>query len=54
VRIHYPLSNSYFLVAHFHNVLIGSVVFGFLSGMYYGWPKMFGYRLDERRGRLTF
>lgn len=54
VPVDYQLSNSYFLVAHFHNVLIGGVVFGFLSGMYYWWPKMFGYRLDERRGRLAF
>ncbi len=50
----YQVHNSYFLVAHFHNVLIGGTVFGMLAGMYYWWPKMFGYRLDERQGRLAF
>jgi cytochrome aa3-600 menaquinol oxidase subunit 1 len=50
----YQLHNSYFLVAHFHNALIGGVVFGFLSGLYYWWPKMFGYRLNERQGRWAF
>jgi cytochrome aa3-600 menaquinol oxidase subunit 1 len=46
----YQLHNSYFLVAHFHNVLIGGTVYGLLAGLYYWWPKMFGYRLDERQG----
>ncbi len=50
----YQLNNTYFLVAHFHNVLIGGVVFGLLAGMYYWWPKMFGYMLDERWGRRAF
>ena len=50
----YQLHNTYFLVAHFHNVLIGGVVFGMLSGIYYWWPKMFGYKLDERLGRWAF
>ena len=50
----YQLHNSYFLVAHFHNVLIGGVVFGFLSGLYYWWPKMFGFKLNERQGRWAF
>ncbi len=50
----YQVHNSYFLVANFHNVLIGGTVFGLLAGMYYWWPKMFGYRLDERQGRWAF
>lgn len=50
----YQFHNSYFMVAHFHNMLIGGVVFGFLSGLYYWWPKMFGYTLDEHQGRWAF
>jgi cytochrome aa3-600 menaquinol oxidase subunit 1 len=50
----YQVHNTYFLVAHFHNVLIGGVVFGLLAGLYYWWPKMFGYKLDERQGKLAF
>ena len=50
----YQFHNSYFLVAHFHNVLIGGVVFGLFSGLYYWWPKMFGYTLNERQGKWAF
>ncbi len=50
----YQFHNSYFLVAHFHNVLIGGVVFGLFSGLYYWWPKMFGYMLNERQGKWAF
>ena len=50
----YQFHNSYFLVAHFHNVIIGGVVFGVLAGVYYWWPKMFGYMLNERHGRWAF
>lgn len=50
----YQLHNTYFLVAHFHNVLIGGVLFGLLSGTYYWWPKMFGHKLDERQGKWAF
>ena len=50
----YQFHNSYFLVAHFHNVLIGGTIFGFFSALYYWWPKMFGYKLDERQGRWAF
>ena len=50
----YQLHNSYFLVAHFHLMLIGGTVFGMLAGTYYWWPKMFGYSLDERQGKLAF
>ncbi|GAA3325246.1 hypothetical protein GCM10020331_056340 [Ectobacillus funiculus] len=37
----YQYHNSYFLIAHFHQVLIGGVVFGYLAGMYYWFPKKF-------------
>ncbi|WP_067932869.1 cytochrome aa3 quinol oxidase subunit I [Alicyclobacillus kakegawensis] len=50
----YQYHNSYFLIAHFHQVLIGGVVFGMLAGMYYWWPKMFGFKLDDRLGRCAF
>ena len=50
----YQFHNSYFLIAHFHNVLIGGTVFGLLAGLYYWWPKTFGFMLDERQGRWAF
>ena len=50
----YQYHNSFFLIAHFHQVLIGGTVFGMLAGMYYWWPKMFGYMLNERLGRWAF
>lgn len=50
----YQYHNSYFLIAHFHQVLIGGTVFGMLAGMYYWWPKMFGHMLNERLGRWGF
>lgn len=50
----YQYHNSYFLIAHFHQVLIGGVVFGLVAGMYYWWPKMFGFKLDEKLGRWAF
>ncbi|WP_091738909.1 cytochrome c oxidase subunit I [Marininema mesophilum] len=46
--------DSYFVVAHFHYVLIGGTVFGILSGLYYWWPKMFGYKLNETLGKWNF
>jgi cytochrome o ubiquinol oxidase subunit 1 len=50
----FVLHNSLFLVAHFHNVIIGGVVFGLFAGMVYWFPKAFGYRLDEFWGKLSF
>jgi cytochrome aa3-600 menaquinol oxidase subunit I len=50
----YQYHNSYFLIAHFHQVLIGGVVFGYIAGMYYWWPKMFGFKLNERLGKWGF
>jgi cytochrome aa3-600 menaquinol oxidase subunit 1 len=50
----YQYHNSYFLIAHFHQVLIGGVVFGYLAGLYYWWPKLFGFKLNERLGYWGF
>jgi len=49
-----PFHNSYFLIAHFHQVLIGGVVFGYFAGLYYWWPKMFGFKLHEGLGKWAF
>jgi cytochrome o ubiquinol oxidase subunit 1 len=48
------LHNSLFLVAHFHNVIIGGVVFGVFAGINYWFPKAFGFKLDAFWGKLTF
>jgi cytochrome aa3-600 menaquinol oxidase subunit 1 len=50
----YQYHNSYFMISHFHNVLIGGTVFGCLAGLTYWWPKMFGHKLDERLGKWAF
>ncbi|MFD0713412.1 cbb3-type cytochrome c oxidase subunit I [Paenibacillus sp. GCM10027626] len=50
----FQFHNSYFLIAHFHQVIIGGVVFGYFAGLYYWWPKLFGYRLSERIGKWAF
>ena len=50
----FVLHNSLFLVAHFHNVIIGGVLFGAFAGINYWWPKAFGFRLDEFWGKLSF
>ncbi len=46
--------DSYFVVAHFHYVLIGGVVFPIFGGIYYWWPKFTGRMLSERLGKLNF
>jgi cytochrome o ubiquinol oxidase subunit 1 len=48
------LHNSLFLVAHFHNVIIGAVLFGGFAGYTYWFPKAFGFRLDETLGKAAF
>ena len=48
------LHNSLFLIAHFHNVIIGGVVFGCMAGINYWFPKAFGFKLDERLGKASF
>ncbi|TAL55572.1 cytochrome o ubiquinol oxidase subunit I [Pandoraea sp.] len=50
----FALHNSLFLVAHFHNVIIGGVFFGMMAGINYWFPKAFGYRLDPFWGRCSF
>jgi cytochrome o ubiquinol oxidase subunit 1 len=46
--------NSMFLVAHFHNVIVGGVVFALFAGLDYWWPKAFGFRLHEGWGKAAF
>ncbi|HSX28596.1 MAG TPA: cytochrome o ubiquinol oxidase subunit I [Candidatus Saccharimonadales bacterium] len=50
----FQLHNSLFLVAHFHTMIIGGVVFGFFAGVTYWFPKVFGFTLNERLGRYAF
>ncbi len=50
----FVLHNSLFLVAHFHNVIIGGVVFGLLAGTVYWFPKAFGFKLDPFWGKISF
>ena len=50
----FVLHNSLFLIAHFHNVIIGGVVFGLFAGINFWFPKAFGYRLDAFWGKVSF
>lgn len=50
----FVLHNSLFLVAHFHNVIIGGVLFGGFAGYNYWFPKAFGFRLHEGLGKAAF
>ncbi|MBB6450748.1 cytochrome aa3-600 menaquinol oxidase subunit 1 [Geomicrobium halophilum] len=50
----YQYHNTYFLVSHFHYVLIAGTVFGCFAGFIYWYPKMFGHKLNERIGRWVF
>jgi cytochrome c oxidase subunit I len=50
----FHVSDSYFVVAHFHYVLFGTVVFAMFGGFYFWWPKMTGKMLDERLGKIHF
>ncbi len=52
--IDYQVHNSLFLVAHFHMMIVGGVVFGYLAALTYWFPKMFGFRLNERFGKYAF
>jgi cytochrome o ubiquinol oxidase subunit 1 len=51
--IDFQVHNSLFLVAHFHNMIIGGVVFGFFAGLTYWFPKVFGFKLNERLGKYA-
>ncbi len=50
----FVLHNSLFLIAHFHNVIIGGVLFGMLAGITYWFPKAFGFKLDPFWGKMSF
>ncbi|MFD5419755.1 cytochrome c oxidase subunit I [Streptomyces sp. NPDC127069] len=50
----FHLTDSYFVVAHLHYVLFGTIVFATFGGLYFWWPKLTGRMLDERLGRLHF
>src|SRR3954452_7952899 len=50
----FVLHNSLFLIAHFHNVIIGGVLFGAFAGFEYWFPKAFGFRLHEGLGKAAF
>ena len=52
--VDFVLHNSTFLIAHFHNVIIGGVVFGALAGYNYWFPKAFGFTLDDGWGKASF
>lgn len=50
----YQYHDTYFVVAHFHYVIVGGVVMGLFAGLHYWWPKMFGKMLGEKLGVVTF
>ncbi len=50
----FQVSDSYFVVAHFHYVLFGTVVFAMFAGFYFWWPKFYGRMLDETLGKVHF
>ncbi|MER6948603.1 cytochrome c oxidase subunit I [Nonomuraea sp. NPDC000554] len=50
----FHLSDTYFVVAHFHYVVFGTVVFAMFAGFYFWWPKMTGRMLDDRLGKIHF
>jgi cytochrome c oxidase subunit 1 len=52
--IDFHVSDTYFVVAHFHYVLFGTIVFAVFGGVYFWFPKMFGRMLDDRLGKLHF
>ena len=47
-------TDTYYIVAHFHYVLFGGALLGFMSGFYFWWPKVFGYKLSEKIGHWHF
>ncbi|NGQ95150.1 cytochrome c oxidase subunit I [Brevibacillus sp. SYP-B805] len=50
----YQYHDTYFVVAHFHYVIVGGLVFGLMGGLYYWWPKIFGKFLNETIGKWNF
>ncbi|HEV7886524.1 MAG TPA: cytochrome c oxidase subunit I, partial [Acidimicrobiales bacterium] len=47
-------TDTYYIVAHFHYVIFGGALFGFMGGFYFWWPKVFGHFLDEKLGKVHF
>jgi len=47
-------TDTYYIVAHFHYVLFGGALFGFIGGWYFWWPKVFGYALSDFVGKVNF
>jgi cytochrome c oxidase subunit 1 len=52
--VDWEVNDSYYIVAHFHYVAFGGIVFALFAALHYWWPKMFGRMLDERLGKLSF
>ena len=52
--VDFHVTDSYFVVAHFHYVLFGTIVFAVFAGIYFWFPKMFGRMLDDRLGKVHF
>jgi cytochrome c oxidase subunit 1 len=52
--VDWQVNDSYYIVAHFHYVAFGGIVFALFAALHYWWPKMFGRILDERLGKLSF
>ena len=50
----FHVSDTYFVVAHFHYVVFGTVVFAMFAGFYFWWPKFTGKMLDDRLGKIHF
>lgn len=50
----FQVHNTLFLVAHFHSMIIGVALFGIFAGVTYWFPKIFGFRLDEKSGKVAF
>ena len=50
----WQVHNTYFVVAHFHYTLVGGSMFAIFAALFYWWPKMFGKKLDERLGKISF
>jgi cytochrome c oxidase subunit 1/cytochrome c oxidase subunit I+III len=54
VPFDWQVTDTYFIVAHIHYVLAGGSVFGLFAGIYYWVPKMYGWKLDEMMGKISF
>lgn len=50
----FQFHDTYFVIAHFHYVIVGGIVLAVFAGLFYWWPKMFGRMLDEKLGKWTF